>query len=539
MNRNILFTIAMVAVSALHAQKDSLNAVIQVENEYTPVVSKAAKKGFTPTTDNNSGNTPLKLEFSQEATPFKGFFGERDVNDLLPKQDGNYSGYARLGYGIDNNIDAKLSYLFDISEKDKLNAVASLEGFNGQVKSPIGKWDSRFYSSWAGVEYSHKFNKMTLKSNVEFSDNVFNYNSYIPSDKQNVQKIHIGTSVASQLAGPFAYDFGVRFSRNHYKHTPFLWNYSTEDAGDFNENTFGADAKFTYELTDEMWRNVALGVTLNKYSYTGTCDYKNITEINLNPTTSIKTDNLNIRFGAQLNMLTEGAFFAIAPDIDIEAPISKMTTVYVSIKGGREASCFETLEQVSPYWSCYNQPKPKYTIADITAGTRISSKAFSTEMFAGYAYTKDDLLAYGIPSFWSQGIDCYIAQENTTHAYIGARVGYDHKGWLKLSTTAKYNYWRCNTYSLLNTRPEFELKFNGEARPMEKIYINLTYSFATYAHDTPSLNKNELNLRTSYKFTERFSAFIEGNNLLNRTYVKYAGYYEQRINALLGLSASF
>ena len=74
---------------------------------------------------------------------------------------------------------------------------------------------------------------------------------------------------------------------------------------------------------------------------------------------------------------------------------------------------------------------------------------------------------------------------------------------------------------------------------MDDIYISLTYSFATYAHDNASLNKNELNLRTSYKFANRFSAFVEGNNLLNRTYIKYAGYYEQGINALIGLSASF
>lgn len=539
MRRNILLTIAMVAASALYAQKDSLNAVIQVENEYTPVVTKAAKKGFTPTTEENNTTKPLELEFSQSATPFKGFTGERDVNDLLPKQNGNYSGYARLGYGTGNNIDAKLSYLFNISEKDKLNAVASLEGFNSNINSPIGKWDSRFYSSWAGAEYSHKFDRMTLKSNVEFSDNVFNYNSCSPSDKQNVQKIHFGTSIASQLAGPFAYDFGVRFSRNHYKHTPFLWNYTDEDAGSFNENTIGADARLAYEFTNDVWRNVVMGITLNNYSYAGTCEYENVTELNLNPATNIKFENLNIRLGAQLNMQTRGAFLAIAPDIDIEAAISDKTTVYASIKGGREASSFETLELISPYWSCYTQPKPKYTIADITAGARISSNNLSADIFAGYAYTKNDLMGYAFTDLQAGCIDCTIAQENTTHAYIGARAGFDHEGWLKLSTTAKYNYWKCDTYSYLATRPEFEFAFNGEARPMNDIYISLTYSFATYAHDNASLNKNELNLRTSYKFANRFSAFVEGNNLLNRTYIKYAGYYEQGINALIGLSASF
>ncbi len=540
MKKSILFTIAFITAGALYAQKDSLNAVIQVENDYTPVVTKAVKKGFTPDNEENDGNTPLELEFSQKATPFKGFTGERKIEELLPTQNGNYPGYARLGYGTGNNVDAKVSYQYNIGERDKVSAVASLEGFNGEINSPEGKWDSRMYSSWAGVEYSHKFDKFISKSNIEVGNNVFNYNTAIPGDKQNVQKLHIGTGIESTVAGPLAYDLGIHYSRNHYRHLPFLWDETKQKRGHFGENNFGADAALKYELTDNCLRNITADVNLDYYSYYKHIGYKGFAELNISPAANIKAGGLDIRLGAQLNFLTKGgAFFAIAPDIRIEGAINKSLSLYASVKGGRKASTLEVLEALSPYWASAEQLKPTYTLADATAGIRFSKNALSVNAYIGAAYTKDDLLPYANISEEQKGISSYIAQENTTHAYAGARVGYDYKGWLKGAVSAKYNYWKCDTRSYLGTKPEFELEFNGEARVLEDIYVNLTYSFATYADDAPSLNKNELNLRASYKFADRFGAFVEGNNLLDRNYVKYAGYYEQGINLLMGLSASF
>ncbi len=537
MKKSTLLAIAFMTAGTLYAQKDSLNAVIQVENEYTPVVTKATKKGFTPTIESTDSNTPLELEFSQEATPFKGFTGERDVKELLPKQNGNYPGYVRLGYGTGNNIDAKVSYQYSPTDKDRINAVASLEGFNSSIDSPIGKWDSRMYNSWTGVEYSHKFEKLVLKYDIEAGNSAFNYNTPIPTDKQCVQKFGTGIKGESSLAGPFAYDFGVRYSRNSYKHTPFLWNLTEDAAGGFGENVIGADATLKYELTDNTLRNVSVGVSLNNYSYSKLNGYKNFTELNITPAAMFKIDFIDLRLGAQLNMLTKGgAFLAIAPDIEIESALNESLTLYTDIKGGRRASSFKAMEELSPYWACGSQLKPAYTIADITTGARVSMNALSANLFIGYAYTKNDLLACGL---YGDGIASYITQENTSRIYIGGRVGYDHEGWLKASAAAKYSRWNCDHKMLLETKPEFEMELNAEARLLEDIYVNATYCFATYAYDAPSKNKNELNLRTSYKFADRFGAFVEGNNLLNREYVKYAGYYEQGINVLLGFSASF
>ena len=84
MKKSILLAAALVMSCAVFAQKDSLDAVIHVENAYTPVVTKATKKGFTPQSEESTAQAPLELDFSRTANPFKGFTSERDVKELLP-----------------------------------------------------------------------------------------------------------------------------------------------------------------------------------------------------------------------------------------------------------------------------------------------------------------------------------------------------------------------------------------------------------------------------------------------------------------------
>ncbi len=539
MKRNIITAIVLALCGTIYAQKDSLNAVIHVENEYTPVVTKAVKRGFTPSTEENNRQTPLELEFSHKSNPFKGFTSERDVKELLPGQKQSYPGYVRLGYGTGNNADALASYMYDITKRDKIKAVASIKGYNRELKSVTGKWDSRMYSSWVSTDYSHRFDNLLLGATATFENDVFNYNTNIPTDKQNNKRFDVGTYGVSSLAGPLAYEFKAGFARNHYSRQI--------EEGSCAENRIYAGGKVKYEFGEEGFNNINLGVNLNNYIYDNYSIMKNFLSADFNPYTDILTDNIRIHIGANVNLLTaNGPLFAIAPDLGIEATISNSVALYGTVKGNRRAGTFDVLMQQNPYNILFTTDKPEYTIADVTIGTRITNNNLSIDIFAGGAYTKDAFLAGYLPLEIPQTpthsdklVASFTEQENTTNIYAGTRVGYDYEGWLKTSGMVRYNYRRCDEDALLMMKPEFEFSLNAEARFLEDFYVTLAYNFATYKHDTPSLNKNELNLRTSYKFMERFGAYIEGNNLLNRNYFKYAGYNEQGINILLGLSAAF
>ena len=96
MKKIAIFTFATLFSAAAFAQKDTLNAVVKVENEYNPVIVKANKQSFTPQIEAIANSTPLNLIFSKKATPFERFISDRDLRNLLPKQEAAYNGYARL-----------------------------------------------------------------------------------------------------------------------------------------------------------------------------------------------------------------------------------------------------------------------------------------------------------------------------------------------------------------------------------------------------------------------------------------------------------
>lgn len=542
MKKNILLAAAMIAASCnILAQRDSLNAVISVENDYTPVVTKATKRTFTPSSEKNGTTRPLELEYSRNATPFRGFTSERDVKDLLPGQKKSSPGYARLGYGTGNNTDAVISYEQNISDNGKLRTIASHRGYNTKIDGIAGKWDSRMFSSWVNADYTHRFNGFTLGLNGEFGNNVFNYQKALATDKQNNKRYKIAMEGTSLLSGPVNFTFNVGYSRSQY-------GYLLNSPDNFSENKFNIGALVKYEITDNLLHDINLGVDLNNYIYRGMDGAKNFLSADFNPYATVLGDNYRMKIGANINIATSfGSRMAIAPDFEIETTGYENFTMYGSIKGGRQANSIERLEQLSPYWFGFGQLKPSYTIADITAGIRIAREALSFNFYLGYSYTKDDLLSaayydevidkYGDPI--RGGIYSLMALENTGRVYVGTSVGYDYEGWLKASLAARYNRWKCSDKYLIGTKPEAEIEFNIEARIIENLYTSLAYNFATYSYDAPSKNKNEVNLRATYKLSDNFGAFVEGNNLLNQEYVKYAGYYEQGINVLLGVSATF
>ena len=149
--------------TALFAQKDSLNAVVKVENEYNPIIVKAIKPGFTPQVEAASVSAPLDLVFSRSATPFERYLSSRDVTALLPAQPVVYNGFARLGYGNNGWLDTKLGYRFDFGANDKLNLFASLTGYKCDIDAlSSGEWESRFYNTWLMADYTHTFRALTL-----------------------------------------------------------------------------------------------------------------------------------------------------------------------------------------------------------------------------------------------------------------------------------------------------------------------------------------------------------------------------------------
>ena len=131
-----------------------LDRTVVVENLYNPDIMNANKISITPTLE--EPQIPKKQIEYDTATKPSARFGFDPMNSFgqLPQLPDAKRGYLRLGYGNRGNADARLSYRFDLGERDEVKANVAFRGMDGEVDLPAGikpeEWDARSYRTRTG-----------------------------------------------------------------------------------------------------------------------------------------------------------------------------------------------------------------------------------------------------------------------------------------------------------------------------------------------------------------------------------------------------
>lgn len=552
--RYILVVPFMVFCGSIHAQSNGNHALVNIENEYTPEIIKVNKKGNTPTVEEDIEVSPLKLRFTDKVQPFKGFTSERDTKEAFPKQDEQYPGYVRLGYGFTNDIDAKAAYTLKTSKEGKMEILAGFDGFKTGVEGEENDWDQRMFRSMLGASYTHRFNSLEMGVNADFSNSVFNYQStdgYNPglTDKQNSRTYRLGTTGVSRLDGPFAYsyDAGITYNRRSYS------SGSDEGTGELG---FNIDSRISYQVGESL-KELGVDLGFNGFIYNSRLrdadnGFSNFASFDVNPYLLFDFDIWRIKVGTKMNFVTaNGPRFAIAPDIKVEGNISENAGLYGEITGGRSVNSLAENDRITPYWgfdyATSRQLAPTYRVVDIKAGAHITAEPFSFGIYAGYAYTKDDLLQ-SIGSSMNNAMYTFrliytdLEQQNTHNIFVGGRAGCDVGGWLNLSAEARYDKWNGDNKGLLMMKPMITADINAEFRIVEKFTFRAGYNFTRYTKGNDSRrfnNKNDLYARANYEIFDWLGAYIQGSNLLNSDFYEYAGYRTRGIRGSLGVTVNF
>ncbi|MBQ8450990.1 MAG: hypothetical protein IJY64_08795 [Bacteroidaceae bacterium] len=558
MKRYTILSAIMLAASNLFAQNDTIGAVIQVENNYAPVVVKATKMGFTPQIEIASDHAPLNLIFSQKGEPFKRFVSQRNVKDVLPTQEMCLPGYARLGYGTGNNLDLKAAYRFSFGKRDRLTLFASMDGYNTDIDYNDEEWRSRFYTTEINADYTHNFDNLTLGVEADIKNSVFNYmqpifyanNLRMPetTDKQNCGSYALLVKAASNTMGALSYKAYAGFTINNRK-------YSASIAENIGETRLRAGSTVRYELAHENLYNLGANIDIDGFIHNSALKpedgpgihdrYSDYALIRLNPFGNLRFGEWKGRLGIHADLVTANSpFLAVAPDIRIEGPLAQGISLYAAATGGRKAASFETLDILSPYWNYIpgvKQPATVYNLCDISAGVRTTIGALYTNIYAGFSYTIDDLM----PTADAKTSILYtkFIQDNSRDIYIGIDAGYDFGGIVNVEGNIRYDRWGCSDNDdLLMYKPMLTAGIKARARIIEGLYTNVGYTFTGYTSGNDDLkieDKSYLEARISYRLHKQLNLFLQGNNLLDCEYELYPGCLAQGANAMVGASINF
>lgn len=514
----------------------TLNRTVIVEQEYNPEIMDAGKINVLPKVEEIT-ISPNRVEYDGSISPATSIpsytlsaYAGKEV------QENAKQGYARAGYGNYGNLDAKFNYLFLLSPKDKLNLSFGMDGMNGKLDmiNSDEKWKSHFYSTRAGINYMHRFNKVDMDIAGGFGLSNFNY---LPNSAFNRQKftygdIHLGfKSTDEDLPVQFKAETNVLM----YERAFNILNVADADGKSISETIVRTKADVTGNIGDEQL--IGLALEMNNRFY-GHDEMKNINSVMARPYYEWKKENVNAHLGVNVDVAFGlGKKFLASPDVKLDYVFADSYILYAKATGGRLMNDFRKLEEYDPYGLIGLQRWDTYEQLNATLGFRASPvTGFWFNLYGGYQDLKDDLY---------KGTH-YLYQASTNNIYAGARLSYEYKDMFSITAGGQYYKWDAKEDDeidgALAMKPEFGFDFAVNVRPAAPLSVSLGYQYVRRTKDYYGERENAINdlyASVYYNIFDGISIYARFSNLLIKDYSYYQGYPNQGINFVGGLSFRF
>lgn len=550
------FTLAFLIPLSLQAQtqpKDTtMNRTVVVEQEYNPDIIDASKVNVLPKVEEP---TVSKKEVEYATT----FFPATSLPfDLMRPytgkeiQPGSNPGYVRAGYGNYGNLDVLANYLFQMSDRDKLNLRFQMDGMDGKLTMPgqEEKWKAYYYRTRANIDYIHQFNKVDFNIAANFGLSNFNFTPQEPGKQKFTSgDFHLGLkSTDENYPLQFKAETNIMMY-NRQNNNTYLFN---TKLGETQIHTKGL---VSGAISDEQSINIGLdmrNIIYNEELTEGLVPiYENRTALGLNPYYELSNDSWRLHVGANVDFsFGSGKAIRVSPDVTAQYVFSDSYVLYAQATGGKMVNDFRRLETISPYALPTNQIKDTYEQFNASAGFKASPyPGLWFNLYGGYQDLKDDFYQIISPYYYQDQTDnseqhqyLNLGFTNAHNFYAGMKITYEYKDIIALSAAGTYRNWDAKEDFALLLKPAAEINFNMEIHPIKELNVNIGYDYIgrekVEGFDKLSAVSN-LYAGASYNVFKGVSVYARINNILNKKYQYYLGYPTEGLNFLGGLSFSF
>lgn len=550
------FTLAFLIPLSLQAQtqpKDTtMNRTVVVEQEYNPDIIDASKVNVLPKVEEP---TVSKKEVEYATT----FFPATSLPfDLMRPytgkeiQPGSNPGYVRAGYGNYGNLDVLANYLFQMSDRDKLNLRFQMDGMDGKLTMPgqEEKWKAYYYRTRANIDYIHQFNKVDFNIAANFGLSNFNFAPQEPGKQKFTSgDFHLGLkSTDENYPLQFKAETNIMMY-NRQNNNTYLFN---TKLGETQIHTKGL---VSGAISDEQSINIGLdmrNIIYNEELTEGLVPiYENRTALGLNPYYELSNYSWRLHVGANVDFsFGSGKAIRVSPDVTAQYVFSDSYVLYAQATGGKMVNDFRRLKTISPYALPTNQIKDTYEQFNASAGFKASPyPGLWFNLYGGYQDLKDDFYQIISPYYYQDQTDnseqhqyLNLGFTNAHNFYAGMKITYEYKDIIALSAAGTYRNWDAKEDFALLLKPAAEINFNMEIHPIKELNVNIGYDYIgrekVEGFDKLSAVSN-LYAGASYNVFKGVSVYARINNILNKKYQYYLGYPTEGLNFLGGLSFSF
>jgi hypothetical protein len=265
-------------------------------------------------------------------------------------------------------------------------------------------------------------------------------------------------------------------------------------------------------------------------------------DLGLLPAFTYTSENLDLNLGAKLYYQNHEDFnkIQILPDLQLNlALIYETLNVFAGLQGELYQHSFINLQKKNPYLVPGNM-KPMLKPIELFGGIKGNfSSSFSYELRMGYR--KFDNYAFFTPAYSRINFPYKLFYDTLTQSYFasGINIGIGRKLDFKLD----FEYDQNNPEDLTKAvfLPDYKVKAILFFRPTEKLSVDMALLNEGSRPGNPNNLSayTDLNLDIFYQINKQFSAFIKGNNLLNKSYEIYSGYPVEKMQIMGGVMYKF
>ena len=544
--RKIIFTVSAIFMTAgvLCAQEsESLNRRIEVTRQYVPEVEGARKLEYAPRMTDTVTLKPY-IDYSITPTPWKSVFGTEPIEPInisTARYEPAWPFYLRIGAGYPLASMANLRASFGSRDTRHFGIYADHYGQWQQLVDNRNDYYGR-NENRLGVKGGFAAGRRNFDYDLHYNLNARQWNGFYADSFNYFNNLDMSVGFGDSFAdlSRFNYRFGINGG---------FWGNSLQSL----THNGGAGA-----FADFSWSVGSVGAVMLDAGFDGSwaADFADQL-IALSPHYRIYDSELDLNVGAKLyfndynRAYDRGNNIYVIPDLQISYRFLPALVPYLSIDGEVRSGSYRDLYGMNPY------------VAPLSAGLRPKSVAVQ----GGMRGNARDIFVYDINAgYLSAETFCFVRSFdsgafmpvavpfNVTH--VAADFGIEFPFGLGLTAGARYNdynndgnFWRATNANISRAGMGIPaLSFSGAVsyhfrnRFFAKAgadFVGKRYMASVQDYYTEVPAYVNLYASAEYKFSDKFSLFLRGDNLLNAPVYYYLDYKEFGISVMAGFTVVF
>lgn len=576
MKKTFQYTIAtvllLVSIQTFAQKKDENigTEVVNVVKPYTPTISDAFKVKETPTLDDDDTSKKENIQYNIFSFPVASTFVPskgKAANVDKSADEKIFSNYLTLAAGNLGTVNAELFVTQKISNSDYFGGMLRHSSSQGGVKDVV--LDDKYSNTSLDLNYGSRTRALSWNTDLGYQHQVYNWYGIYPGiftdatinsieEQQTYHTLYLGGRL--DLGESILKESTFKFSR--------FW-----DAFGSEENCFVAKPTMEFDLIAQKFKvNFLLDYVNGSFEkdYFGIASYKyGFTNVGFQPSIKIKKDDLLVNVGvgfiySAAQESGESKLFVYPQLTGSYKVVGDLMIAYAGIEGSLKQNSYHDFVQENFFVSPTIGIAPTDQKVDVYIGLK-GKLANSVGYNVRASYQNEENKAL----YKSNLLDHFNTNTNG-YAYGNSfDVVYDNVktislfGELKADFSKNISFGINGTFSSYNVDvekeawnlPSIKLESTLEITITPRWYVGTSLFFVGERKDIfrqatvnlpfpPDENitlKNyfDLNAHVGYKYNDRFTFFLKGNNLANQNYQRWSNYPVQGLQILGGASYKF